>query len=199
MATDVGVANLALTLLGESRIISLDDDVKPAREAKAIFEMVRDALLGGYTWSFAKTRTTLPADATPPAFGYANQFQLPSDCLRIVMVNELYAGLDLTDYRGSPTEDFTIEGRKILTDYSAPLKLRYIKRITDPSLYQANFTKVFGCQLAVDLCEALTQSNAKKTAAEQALGRELRLAVRANAIELPPNRLADDDWIVSRL
>lgn len=199
MASEVDIANLALTLLGDTRIISLDDPVKQAREVKAVFGLTRDALLGGYTWSFAKARASLAAEATAPIFGYANQFPLPSDCLRIVLVNEVYAGLDLTDYRGSPTEDFTIEGRKILTDFAAPLKLRYIKQVTDPGQFSTNFTMAFGCQLAANLCEALTQSNAKRAAAEQALSREIKLAIRSGAIELPPNKLADDEWVASRL
>ena len=199
MASETGIVNLALTLLGESRIISLDDDTKPAREAKALYEISRDALLAGYNWSFAATRAQIPALVGAPVFGFGMAYQLPSDCLRIILLNEEYVGVDLTDYRGAPVEKYAIEGRQILTDWSAPLNIRYVKRVTDTAQFSPNFTKAFGCQLAVDLAETLTQSGSKRDRAEAQLNKEISLAIRANAIELHPKRLADDDWVLSRL
>lgn len=198
MASQAEIANVALTLLGSDRIISLDDDIKPAREIKAMFNISRDALLAGYDWSFAKTRSNLSALTSTPANGFDYEFQIPSDCLRLVMVGEHYVGMDLTDYRGSPVEEFTIEGRTILTNLAAPLPVIYIKRVTDTTQFQANFTKGFAAQLAMDVCEALTQSETKRARAERELSKEITLAIRANAIELPPRKLPDDEWLMSR-
>lgn len=199
MATVVDIINVALTLLGESRIMSLSDNSKPAREANAIYESVRDSLLAGYNWSFAKTRAQLPASATAPAFEYAYAYPLPVDCLRVVFVGDYYVGMDLTDYRGAPTEMFTIEGREILTDMGSPLNIKYIKRQTDSTLFSANFSASLSAKLAENLAEPLTQSDTKRARAEAAFKSEIRLAVRANAIELPPQKFADDEWIFSRL
>jgi hypothetical protein len=198
VASQAEIANVALTLLGSDRIISLDDDIKPAREIKAMFNISRDALLAGYDWSFAKTRSNLSALTSTPANGFDYEFQIPSDCLRLVMVGEHYVGMDLTDYRGSPVEEFTIEGRTILTNLAAPLPVIYIKRVTDTTQFQANFTKGFAAQLAMDVCEALTQSETKRARAERELSKEITLAIRANAIELPPRKLPDDEWLMSR-
>lgn len=199
MATVIDIVNVALTLLGESRIVSLLDNSKPAREANAIYEQVRDSLLAGHTWSFAKTRAQLPALVTPPLFEYSYAFQLPSDCLRVVMVGEYYVGVDLTDYRGSPTEEFTIEGRQILTNLGAPLNLKYVKRVEDSTQFSANFVACLSARLAEKLAEPLTQSDSKRARAESAFKDELKLAIRSNAIELPPQKFADDEWILSRL
>lgn len=199
MATIVDIVNVGLTLLGESRIASLLDNSKPAREANAIYEQVRDSLLAGYTWSFAKARAQLPASATPPLFEYANAFQLPAGCLRITMVGDFYVGVDLTDYRGSPTQEFTIEGREILTNLGAPLNLKYINRVEDSTQFSPNFCSAFSAKLAEKLAESLTQSDSKRGRAEAAFNNEIRLAIRANAIELPPQKFADDEWIMSRL
>ena len=179
--------------------MSLSDNSKPAREANAIYESVRDSLLAGYNWSFAKTRAQLPASATAPAFEYAYAYPLPVDCLRVVFVGDYYAGMDLTDYRGAPTEMFTIEGREILTDMGSPLNIKYIKRQTDSTLFSANFSASLSAKLAENLAEPLTQSDTKRARAEAAFKTEIRLAVRANAIELPPQKFADDEWIFSRL
>lgn len=199
MASEVDIVNAGLTLLGESRITSLDDRTKPAREAKALYSIARDALLAAYNWNFAKARIALPALVGAPPFQFANKFQLPSDCLRLIMLNDYYVGIDLTDYRGAPTQEFELEGREILTSWSAPLNIKYVKRVTDTQQFDPCFIKALGCQLAMDLCEALTQSDTKYQKAERQFGREVSNAVRVNAIALPPQKLPDDEWIMSRL
>ena len=199
MSSNVALANFALTILGEDRITSLDDNLKRARDVKALFDITRDSLIAGYNWSFAKTRIQLPALADPPAFEYALAFQLPADCLRIVFVGDYYAGLDLTNYRGAPVKEFTIEGRQILTNLSDPLNLQYIKRVTDSGQFSANFETAFACKLAYELAEPLSSSTSKKESALKEFDRAIALAVRAGAIEMPPEPLADDSWITSRL
>lgn len=198
MASQTEIVNYALTLLGASRVMSIDDDVKPAREMKAMFAVARDSLLSGYNWSFATDRASLPALSDAPAYGFANQFQLLPDMLRLVMVGEYYVGLDLTDYRGSPTEEYVIEGRKILTSWPAPLKVRYIKRVTDVTQMAAAFVEAFAAKLAYVTAESITQSSTKKADARQALSDAISRAVLANAIELPPRKLPDDEWLMLR-
>jgi len=199
MASEVELVNVALTLLGEGRITSLDDDIKSAREAKALFTVNRDALLTSYTWSFAKARTQLSALVSTPVSEFNYQYQLPSDCLRVVKVGDYYMGLDVTDYRGASTKEFMIEGRLILTNLGAPLNLQYIARVVDTAQWQSTFARAFAAQMAMDLAEPLTQSDTKRDRAERAYARAISDAVRSNAIELPPERLPDDDWIMSRL
>lgn len=199
MASEVDAVNVALTLLGENRITSLDDDVKQAREAKAIFEINRNALLAGYAWSFALFRRQLAALAEVPAFQFSTYYQLPTGCLRVVQVGDFFPGVDLTDYRSAPVDEFEIEGRKIATNLGSPLNFKGVDTITDVNTWSANFLKAFAAYLAFDLAEPLTQSQSKKESAGQALTREISLAVRANAIQLPPKKLADDEWLLSRL
>jgi hypothetical protein len=199
VANDTNIVNSALTLLGEQRILSMDDNVKPAREAKALFEQTRDGLLAGYNWSFAMARANLPALLDAPEFGYSLKYQMPADCLRLIQIGEFYAGLNLSDYRGMPTEEFMIEGRQILTDMSAPLPVRYVFRETNPANFGAAFVDAFSAKLAEKLAESLTQSDSKRGRAEAEFHRAIGVAIRANAIELPPKKLPDDEWLVSRL
>lgn len=200
MASDVDIANGALTLLGQNRIISLDDEVKQAREVKAIYVINRNALLAGYSWSFSLFRAQLPALVeTDPLAQYSGIFQLPTDCLRVVQVGRYFPGIDLTDYRGAPTDDYIIEGRKIYTNLGAPLNFRGVDTIEDPAQFSANFAKSLAAYLAFDLAEPLTGSDTKRNTAGSTMAREIGLAIRANAIELPPKKLADDEWLMSRL
>jgi hypothetical protein len=200
MASNVQIANSALTKIGAARITALTDNVKAAREVNAIFELRRDYLLRTHNWSFAMTRASLPALSEAPAWGYTTLYQLPTDCLRVVQVNDMWVVPGLADYTSGPdSEPYKITGRRIETDIGAPLKLRYIKRVTDPAQFDAAFVEVFASDLADQVCEALTQSNTKREATRAVLRQSLLEAVRSNAIELPPEAIPDDSWILSRL
>lgn len=200
MASNVEIANSALTKVGSTRITALTDNVKAAREINAIFELRRDYLLRTHNWSFAMTRASLPALDETPAWGYTTLYQLPTDCLRVVQVNDTWVVPGLADYTSGPdSEPYKITGRRIETDIGAPLKLRYIKRVTDPAQFDAAFVEVFASDLADQVCEALTQSNTKREATRAVLRQSLLEAVRSNAIELPPEAIPDDSWMLSRL
>lgn len=200
MASTIQIANSALTKLGATRITALTDNVKAAREINAIFDLRRDYLLRTHNWSFAMERTTLPALSDTPSWGYTYLYQLPTDCLRVVQVDDVWAVPGLSDYTSGPdSEPYRITGRRIETDIGAPLKLRYLKRVTDPAQFDAAFVEVFANDLADQVCEPLTQSNTKREATRAALRQSILEAVRSNAIELPPEAIPDDSWVLSRL
>jgi hypothetical protein len=199
MASDVAIVNRALTKIGEARILSLADDAEAARSASSLFDIVRDAELRTRKWKFSIKRTTLPALLSTPSWGYAYEYQLPSDCLRIIQVNDIFSGPDLSDYRNSEAAEWRIEGRKILTDIVAPLKVRYVRREDDTGQWDAAFTEAFACRLAAELCERLTQSNSKRELAWEEYKLAVRMAVQANAIESAPEPIPDTEWVLARL
>jgi hypothetical protein len=199
MASQVEIANRALTKLGAARIISFADDNKQSRSVNSMFNVVRDAELRAHLWSFTIKRDSLPALTTTPAWGYDYEYQLPPDCLRLLEVDDIYPGPNLDDYRNANTQEFTIEGRKILTNKDAPLKIRYVSRVADTTQWDATFVEAFACRLAMEMCEDLTQSNSKKESVKDDYDTAIMMAIRANAIELPPQDLPDDSWVMSRL
>lgn len=198
MASQVEIANRALTKIGEARILSLSDDVEAARSIDSLWDIVRDAELRIRKWKFSVSRTTLAALASTPSWGFSYEYQLPADCLRILQVNDIYPGVDLSDYRGSDSAEWRVEGRKILTNISAPLKIRYISRVEDTGQWDAAFTEAFACRLAAEVVERLTQSNAKKDTAWSEYKQAISMAVRADAIESAPEPLPDSEWILGR-
>ena len=200
MASSVDIANSALTKLGASRIMSLTDNVKEAREINAIFEIRRDKLLRTYNWNFAMKRSSLPALDSTPSWGYAYAYQKPSDCLRFIQINDFWVIPSLVNYAGGPDEEpYRIEGQTIVTDYSAPLKVRYIRRVTSSGEFDSTFIEAFAYDLAHECCEAITQSTTKKQSMREGRQQEILEAIRANAIELPPQSMPDDSWVMSRL
>lgn len=200
MVSDTEIVNDALTLLGSGSITSLaDSELKAAVEARKIYAIARDAVLASQNWSFAITRTQMSAMAAAPLFQFSEQYQLPADCLRIVMVGNIYVGVDLSDFRGMPTEQFAVEGRRILSSLGAPLPLRYVRREEDTGLYHPCFIQMFAGELAEQLAEPLTQSDTKRQRAADFKTTWLRKAIEANAIELPATKLPDDEWIAVRM
>jgi hypothetical protein len=199
MASQTAICNRALSKLGAARILTITDDVKAARELNSMWDIVRDGELRRNVWNFATTRTSLAALATTPAWGFTYEYQLPSDFIRVVQVNDSYYVANLTDYRTMQDVPYQIEGLKILTDYSAPLKLRYVQRIEDTQQWDAAFVEAFASRLAYECAEAITQSSTKKQEAFEDYKVAIRSAKLVDAIENPPEPLPDDSWLLSRL
>jgi hypothetical protein len=104
-----------------------------------------------------------------------------------------------SNYIGTETEEWKIEGSVIMCDYAAPLKLRYIASIEDPNLWDINFREALASRIAMELAEDLTQSDTKKQSAASDYQRAIRQAVRSNAIERLPATPPDDQWVISRI
>ena len=145
----VQICNLALGRIGENRIMSLDDPSQPARACNLFFAHTRDEVLRAHPWSFAKQRSTLSKLAEPPAFGWANAFALPSDCLRPLQVNEW------EPYESD--DNWVLEGGRILTDDDA-VELLYVARIEDSTLFDELFAEALSVKLASKLVTTLTGS-----------------------------------------
>lgn len=200
MTSKVAIINRALTKLGATRIVQTTDNTKEAREMEATFDVVRDSELRINRWSFSIKRAQLAADVTPPEFEFSHRFTLPSDYLRALMVGDLWPGYDPTDYRNGPGgADWAVENGFILFNSAGPLRLRYVARIEDTTLWDSAFVEAFACKLAMETCEAITQSSQKRDQARAEYQMAIRAALRAGAIELPPQQIADDSWVLGRL
>lgn len=204
MASEVQIANRALSMLGEARITSLSDNNKGARAMNARFDLLRDAELMAYAWRFAVKRTQIAASTETPEWGYGKIYPLPSDCLRPIMVNGAAVnpnavGLyySATGYRGEDPA-WEVIGGEIQTDLSSPLDLEYVAQITDTGAFDALFAEALAARLAADAAEELTQSNSKKEAALFTYRKTLSEARRVNAIQRMPRRRASGSWFESR-
>lgn len=192
MASKVEIANRALTKLGADRILSLADQTKEARTLNSMFDTVFYAELRRHRWKFAVARTTLPALVASPAWGYQYAYALPADYLALIQVN------DIRVRATKQTVPWTIEGDQILTDLPAPLKFRYIKKVTEFTLLDPLFVEVFACKLALECCETLTQSTQKRQLAAEEYNFAVTEAVRLDAIENEPDELPNGTWFDSR-
>jgi hypothetical protein len=189
MASETSISNRALQLLGAKRITALTENSNNGRSCNACYEPLRDALLEKYRWTFSIKRAVLAADSTTPDWGRNNAFTLPSDYIkRADPYNEdIYPG-----------QDWEIEGNKIYSNEAGPLYLRYVARVTDVSTYSPLFCEALAHEMAMAMCEEITQSNTKKGTVEAALKKVMAEARISNSLEKMPMESPDGSWITER-
>jgi len=143
----VEIVNRALTLIGASPIVSLDDDTKNARITNRIYDSTLKDILSETHWNFATKRVLLATLAVTQAWTYAGEaytYQLPSDIITIISTNDRSAS-------------WRIEGETIVSDTSG-LGIKYIYFQEDPTKYTVKFVTAFADLLAVNLTFMVTNS-----------------------------------------
>ena len=141
------IINLALTRIGESPVISLDEGSTAARTAELLYDASRRAILRDFDWSFATKSVLLnPVDTDEaPAV-----FAVPSDCLRVLRVYD----------KAKPScgkEWFKVQGGNIYTYACTPLCF-YIRDEEDAGLFDAKFAEALSYKLAGELAMPVRQS-----------------------------------------
>lgn len=182
--TQTSICNGALIKLGAQRILSIDEDSERARVLKEQYPKVRDELLYGHPWNFATKRVELAPLLLKPIYEWAEQFQLPLDYLRVYGVDPI-------------TLDFKVEGSVILANVES-LKIKYIARIEDCSLYSPAFVQVLETRLAMEACYLVTQSSPLKETLKNEYIMRLREARSFDAQESQGDRVYADSWLNSR-
>lgn len=195
MASQTSIINYAGTKIGaEGSILTIDDNKKLARTAKAVWDISLEATLAAHPWNFAIKRASLAALADAPTYGYARQFQRPPGLLRLVEIN----GVHVWNTNPGAKPPYQYEGDKILTDMGAPLALRYVARIDDTGLYSGQFVEALACKLAMEMALPMTESGATRDRMSKAFDDAIGDAKGTDGRENPPEVADEDDWISAR-
>lgn len=189
MTSVVEICNRGLQKLGAKRIVSLSDDSVNARACNFAYNALRLAELRAHPWACAIKRAALAASPTPPLFNRPKAYPLPADYLRLLPVDPELV---------SPYNDWQIEGREILTRDDAPLEVRYVFDLTDPTQMDALLREALSARIALELCEELTQSNTKIQNLRTDYTLAIREARRVNAILNVSAKPPEDEWITAR-
>lgn len=178
--SQVGICNLALIKVGSKRISSIDEDEKPAKLIKAIYDQKRDSMLRAHRWNFATKRVTLTPTATTPDWGYEYEYDIPND----------YLGFFDPDQEDV---ELVFEGSKIRSDESS-IDCTYVYRNTDEATWDASFQESFACELSADICYALTQSSTLTDMLRKKAKDALEEAKANDAVEGTAKTLQIDSW-----
>lgn len=142
-----------------------EDDDKANRAANTVYDRAVGIVSELFNWKFFKTRAELAvvADANgevTPVCGYAHQFELPTNCKRIVaFVDE--DGDDIEyEYRKEFVKVGDNEYDVILTDETTCF-VKYIAVRLDPAKWPDAFSHLVSVQIALMICEPLKQDKQK--------------------------------------
>ena len=180
MASTVEICNIALSNLGDQLITSLTEANARARACNLRFNDTRDAVLRSHPWNCAMSRATLAVSGTPD-WGYSNSFALPTDCLRVLDVE-------------NPDTEWKIEGRNIVSDGST-IKIRYIAQVTDTTLFDSTLVQAIALKLAWEIAETLTGNIDLKREMWQKYQFAISEARSNDAMEGTPEKI---EWLLAR-
>ncbi len=137
------IINQALSIIGAKRINDFSDITESSPQtiaARTHYEPTRDALIRSYSWRFASDRQTLAQDTVTPDFEWDFQYHLPSDFMALRSIYEgRFSGINFRNY--------ALEGDLLLTN-ETEMCIRYTKKVTDVSKFDALFVKVLVLLLA---------------------------------------------------
>ena len=179
----VEIANLALMHVGDSTITSFSDGTTAANTINTVYETVRDAVLRDHVWNFAIKQATPSLDAVTPIYGFNHRFDMPTDLLRLVEIE------DNPEYR--------LEGRFILTD-SNPINIRYVYKNETVTEYDSMFVQALAARLAATIAERLTQSSSLAEELLSVYRLHLKDAKSVDAQAGYPQDVEANLWIDSR-
>jgi len=183
----VSICNEALSLLGANTITDFSDNTTEAGLVNQFYYSAIEQTLRDHDWSFAVKRSPELAELDDaPEFEWKYQYQLPSDCIRVISVY------------GDP--GYEIEGEALLTD-ETEVKIKYIYLVTDVSRFDALFRRALIIRLAADMAYGLTKRRSKEEELillyERALGKAKSKDVK-EARNLSASSEAGDSWIQAR-
>lgn len=158
-ATQLGLYNEALRIIGERRLASLAESREPRRVLDDIWnDGAVDACLEQGLWNFAMRAVKVTASAAVPAFGYSYTFDKPTDWIRT-------AGLSLSETFNPPSTDYMEEAGLIFAN-ATPIYLRYVSNSTsygkDYNLWPQSFTKFVAAFLASEAILTLSQNEKRQ-------------------------------------
>jgi len=159
--TEVDIANMALTMLGQQPITDLDDDNNRANLVDKRLADVRDTVLRSHHWNSCIKRASLTKDSTAPVWGYANRYPVPTDFIRLVDTED-----DTTEYRIEAGNQGETAASYILSD-DTEMNILYVANITTVSQMDSTLKHAFAIRLAAEIAVAVTGDAAQEAAMMQ--------------------------------
>lgn len=186
------ICNQALDLVKEAPIGDMLSDTTPkARWFQRNYATTRDALLAEHPWNFAVKYASLPVNAAAPVSRWLYGYQIPSDCLRLLPLQK-------DGYFEGALIAHEVNGQTIETDATAPLRVRYIRRVDAEGEFSPLFVKAFAAQLAMNIAHWITGKASALQIAQQVYETTMAKAKRIDGMEGTFERPYDDDVIAAR-
>lgn len=195
-ATQLGLYNGALRILGEERLVDLNEDHEKKRVLDGIWDdgLINNCLEQGL-WNFATRTIMLDYDTgISPDFGYRRAFEEPSDCIRL-------ASISVDEYFSFPLLQYRPEGGFWWCDHDR-IYVSYISNDSqygaDLSLWPESFKRYVEYYMALMACERFTQGYAKYADLFKITERKLVDARSKDAMAQPVSFPPQGRWVSAR-
>lgn len=183
----VQICNLAAGSQGLKNSINNIDTPRSDKEIvfSQWYDIVRQYMLKFLMPNFALARKYIsPLSVVPQGYDelYGYAYAVPSDCLKVLGLGPI----------NSENEKPTIEGTTIFTNvsFSSAPSLRYIKDVTDVTIFSPDFIMAFATVLAKLTTMVNTQDPSKKQSLLQDAVTEWHNSTAQNAQENKPMRVS---------
>lgn len=174
--TDVGICNSAFLMVGADEINSFSENTLQAKLASSLYSETKESLLYYHPWRFSLKQQNLGGSlSVAPVFEWQYRFQLPSDCLRIIQMED--------------ERDYEVFGREIYTNTN-PCRIIYQKNVSEVDM-PAYFVRPLTFHLARVFSVALQEDINKFQLFDRAADKETARARQLDAQQQPNSRIPD--------
>ncbi len=192
------IQNSALVLLGQRPATSPSEQTKASQFVTDRYETIRDFILANGNWNCATTRAQLSVLSTAPAFGFANQYQLPNDFIRLVRFGEGLEDLDVQFRIEAKSNGDGSASRVLLTDFSTA-DIVYVFRLTEVAKMDELLKYAISARLAYEISLAvkgdIQQTRLLKIMSDEATS----LGQYSDAVQAPVEIMGGSQWLQSRV
>ena len=169
MYSEVSICKEALALLGQTNIISLDDDSKAARLCKQFYSAERNKLLRRHPWSFALKQAEFAEVPEVPVYQFSKVYRLPGDCLKFVRPAILQT-------------PYSKIGPKIYTN-EVSFQGLYVYEIVNTLEFDVLFVDVLAIAIAKKMCVPLISNRTRAVELHEEYKEAIATAKSNNAFE----------------
>lgn len=163
-------------MVGADEINSFSDNTFEAKLASSVYTETKETLLQYYPWRFSLKQTDLGgALAASPEFKWDYQYQLPSDCLRLVQLQG--------------ESDYELYNRQIYTNVK-PCKIVYQRNLNE-SEFPSYFIRALNFHLAKIFAMSLQEDINKMQIFDRAADKETARARQLDAQQQPNQKIPD--------
>jgi hypothetical protein len=148
----------------------------------------------------APLMVTWPANCGPASDSFTRDiYRLPAGYLRRAPQD---ASAGRSSWLGAPSNlpmnDWEFDDDFLISSETDVIVLRFVADVQDVTKFPDMLCEALACDIALEVCEPLTQSTAKLTAIAAERKGQLERAKTANAIDMEADEPPLDDWIACR-
>jgi hypothetical protein len=193
-ASSIDICNLALTRLGHATIQAFPpaEESEEARKCFLLYDRIRRTALRAHPWNFATTTVALSQlEGDEILYEWDYVYKVPADCLRVLYIPD-------PDDKDNFKVPYELRADGVLLTDMPEAKIRYIKDVSDTSLFDEQFVEAFSYRLAADLAMPLTGKAEYANSLTNLYNVTVRAAMASDAKERRRENTANRDFLDAR-